>query len=238
MARAGFNDPIEPMDQANMRANGVRLLDVRRGRHVDFFPPTGRSRKSTSTICSESDRALIRSAHGLHQVRYDWRGCQAELVGAWPFDARDVGALSGRRQRRPTPAWCQSAGRTFRSPIRRPGAASLCEAYSPYQDLEPASSPPSVLFPACRGACRRSWPSMAFGISHRRRPSEWQACDRRIRLALLPIENGSRRQSQVPRARRKKREETFSCWEGALFLSPQIAKNEILARHWLGRNPK
>jgi hypothetical protein len=26
MARAGFNNPIEPMDLANMRANGVRSL--------------------------------------------------------------------------------------------------------------------------------------------------------------------------------------------------------------------
>jgi hypothetical protein len=28
MARSSFNDPIEPMDLANMRANGVRSLDV------------------------------------------------------------------------------------------------------------------------------------------------------------------------------------------------------------------
>jgi hypothetical protein len=28
MARSRFNDPIKPMDLANMRANGVRLLDV------------------------------------------------------------------------------------------------------------------------------------------------------------------------------------------------------------------
>jgi hypothetical protein len=28
MARSRFNDPIEPMDLANMRANGVRSLDV------------------------------------------------------------------------------------------------------------------------------------------------------------------------------------------------------------------
>jgi hypothetical protein len=28
MARAGFNNPIEPMDLANMRANGVRSLDI------------------------------------------------------------------------------------------------------------------------------------------------------------------------------------------------------------------
>jgi hypothetical protein len=143
MARAGFNDPIEPMDQANMRANGVRLLDVRRGRHVDFF----------HHVVGRENRHLP-SARNLTVPSFDPRmvctkcgmigaDSQAELVGAWPFDARDVGALSGRRQRRPTPAWCQSAGRTFRSPIRRPGAASLCEAYSPYQDLEPASSPPS-----------------------------------------------------------------------------------------------
>jgi hypothetical protein len=28
MARSSFTDPIEPMDLANMRANGVRSLDV------------------------------------------------------------------------------------------------------------------------------------------------------------------------------------------------------------------
>jgi hypothetical protein len=28
MVRSRFNDPIEPMDLANMRANGVRSLDV------------------------------------------------------------------------------------------------------------------------------------------------------------------------------------------------------------------
>ena len=29
MARSRFNDPIEPMDLANMRQNGVRSLEVR-----------------------------------------------------------------------------------------------------------------------------------------------------------------------------------------------------------------
>jgi hypothetical protein len=28
MARSRFTDPIEPMDLANMRANGVRSLDI------------------------------------------------------------------------------------------------------------------------------------------------------------------------------------------------------------------
>jgi hypothetical protein len=28
MARSRFNDPIEPLDLANMRANGVRSLDI------------------------------------------------------------------------------------------------------------------------------------------------------------------------------------------------------------------
>jgi hypothetical protein len=42
MAEPRFNDPIEPMDLANMRQNGVRSLDVQRNDHLpgDLTPPS------------------------------------------------------------------------------------------------------------------------------------------------------------------------------------------------------
>jgi hypothetical protein len=62
MARSRFNDPIDPMTLENMRENGVRSLAVQchQCRHevVMRRPSAGRP-----------DRAIVRAAHGLHQMR-------------------------------------------------------------------------------------------------------------------------------------------------------------------------
>jgi hypothetical protein len=59
MATKRFNAPIEPMDFANMRENGVRSLSVQchQCRH-ERRPSAGRS-----------DRVIVRAEDGVHEVR-------------------------------------------------------------------------------------------------------------------------------------------------------------------------
>ena len=93
MAKPRFTDPIEPMDLANMRQNGVRSLAVQcpQCRHevilnVDHLP-------------GDLTVPIVRASHAVHKVWNDRRRRASELEGArvvsqirvlWPSAAASV----------------------------------------------------------------------------------------------------------------------------------------------------
>jgi len=96
MAATRFHDPIEPMDLANMRANGVRSLDIQCYQclhqvilNVDHLP-------------GDIHGAVIRAPHSVHQVRDDRRRCAAELAGEAAI--RTAQLPPSERRYRPAPA--------------------------------------------------------------------------------------------------------------------------------------
>jgi hypothetical protein len=76
MAARHLNEPIEPMTLGNMRANGVRSLDV----CCWGMPPPGDPERRP--VARSRGGADVRSAHGVHAMRHDRRRRAAELAGA------------------------------------------------------------------------------------------------------------------------------------------------------------
>jgi hypothetical protein len=76
MAAARFNDPIEPMDLANMRQNGVRSLEItcHQCRHKTVM--------NVDHVPRRPHGEVVRAAHGVHEMRDHRRRRQTELARA------------------------------------------------------------------------------------------------------------------------------------------------------------
>jgi hypothetical protein len=98
MARSRFNDPIEPMDLANMLANGVRSLDIqchncrrRAIMNIDHLPGN-LTVPSPDRLCITIFSSIRTSKENHAQVRCDGRIIDRCPLGGRPYHPQSGGS--------------------------------------------------------------------------------------------------------------------------------------------------